>query len=297
MYDFIDRHYEGLEVHRDKVLQSKKKRARLVSLLELNPAAVGSVLVGAKIDAEVHLSIDPGATELGTWEAWTAYMEVAEAIFAITQTPKGRTTERVIDKKPRSLSGTGVEEFAHAGNWLTAFFLARTCRDEQRLEFLCNVSIEDLREAQVKSGVEFEEYVYYWISTLQDFTLDRSSVKSNLAKSFELSTPTGPSDPKREVLDLLILPQLNTFLRAAEGNTEKFNEGIEQGLRSFRSYYTATEERSKDIDGVVPMGLLSASCLAFDLSVENPEFQPEFNSDYLPERILNRFWERYFASQ
>lgn len=296
MYGFIERHYEGSEEYRNKALSSRERRARLISLLELNSSVAGAVLGGVRVEAEMHLAIDPGAGELSTWEAWTAYAEVAEALFAMSQASQGAVVERVIDKETRSLVGTGVAEFAHAGNWLKAFFLARTCRDEQKLESLCNVSVEDLREAQVVAGIEFEEYIYYWVSTLQDFTLDRPSVKANLVRSFELSTPDGDLDPRKDSFDLLIVPQLNAFLRAAERNTEKFNEGIEQGLLRFRSYYTATQERSEELGGVVPLGLFAIACLAFDLSTLYPEFTPEFNSDYLPGNILNRTWERYFLA-
>lgn len=294
MDSFIERHYESPEVFQSRVLESEDEREKAIPLLEMKSSLAGPVLSTVRVAALTHLAVDPRAGSLHTWEAWLAYAEVAESLFAVSEAPVNETIERKIGKKVRSLTGVGVSGFSDAGNWLEAYFLARTCRDEEKLEFLSRIPVDTIRSAQVESGFDYDEYVYSWISALQDYTLDRSTLSRNLLRALELSDPRENPDTDSGYLNKIILPQINALLRAAELNTEEFNQGLDKGLRSFRSYYTESPERAKDLNGVLPLGLFAISCMAFDLGNEHAGFNPEFNTDYLPDHILMRIWERYF---
>ncbi|MFE9242622.1 immunity 49 family protein [Nocardiopsis sp. NPDC006938] len=292
MSEHVERHYVSPEFFRSRALESEEEREQVVPLLETKSSLARPVLAWARVAFLTHLAVDPSAGDPRTRDAWSVCAEVAESLFAMSETPVRETVERVIGGRARSLPGAEGASFADAENWLTAFFLARTRRDAERLEFLCRIPVDRIRRAESVGGFVFDEYVYSWIHALQDHTLDRSTLSQNLLRAFELSDPSENPDTDGDYLRDIVFPQLNVFLRAAQLDTEEFNRGLEKGLRGFRSYYTQSPERAKDLDGVLPLGLLAVSCMAFDLGGEHSGFKPQFRSDYLPDHILARTWER-----
>ncbi|MEU0490900.1 immunity 49 family protein [Nocardiopsis sp. NPDC006139] len=284
----IARHDVGRSHYRDRVESFPEEIENQVSWLVRAPMMAGMALDSIALEARVCLSVDPAGTELLTWEAWTTWMQVAEAPFAMCVLEQGETTERVINQKPRTLHHLPPGPECDAGTWLTAFFLAVTCRDAKRVASLCQVTPEFLRQASQARGGAYDEYVYSWIAAIQDFILNRPSLGDNLHRAMELSTPANATISTPEALDHLVFPEIHSFYRLAEQDTEEFNEALEQGVLLFHSYYTSKEERVKDLDGVLPPHLFGVACLAYDTAGVAPGFNPDLESGYFPEHILKR---------
>ncbi|MFD6096005.1 immunity 49 family protein [Nocardiopsis flavescens] len=259
-----------------------------VSWLVTAPSMAGMALDNIALEAQVCLAVDPRAAELLTWEAWTTWMQVAEAPFAMCVLEPGQTTERMINQKVRTLHHLPPGPECDAGTWLTAFFLAVTCRDEKRVASLCGITPEFLREASEARGGAFDDYVYPWIAAIQDFILNRPSLGDNLYRAMELSKPENTTISTPENLDRLVFPVMNAFYRLVEQDTAEFDGAMEQGIRLFRDFYTSDEERARHSDGTVPLRLLGLACMAYDLARIVPDFHPDLDSPYFPVHILER---------
>ncbi|WP_306366548.1 immunity 49 family protein [Nocardiopsis sp. CC223A] len=266
----------------------EKYPEKQVSWLVDAPSMAGMVLDIIASETRVCLAMDPRAAELLTWEAWTTWMQVAEAPFAMCVLEPGETTERIINQKTRTLHHLPPGPECDAGTWLTAFFLAVTCRDEKRVASLCQVTPEFLRQASEARGGAYDEYIYPWIAAIQDFILSRPPLGDNLYRAMEMSTPANATISTPENLDKLVFPQVNTFYRLVQQDTEKFDEAVEQGIRLFHDFYTANEERSQNSDGTVPLRLLGLACMAYDLAQVVPGFDPDLDTPYFPKHILER---------
>ncbi|MEU3139921.1 immunity 49 family protein [Nocardiopsis alba] len=248
----------------------------------------GMVMDTVGLESLNYLSVDRRASEVTTWEAWTTWMQIAEAPFAMCVLEPEQTTERLINQKTRTLHHLPLGYTCGAGPWLNAFFLALTCRDEQRVASLCQISPEFLREASEHNGGAYDEYIYPWIAALQDFILNRPTLGENLYQAMDLSRPENATINDAEGLNSLVFPVMNTFYRLAQQDTAKFDEAMEQGLRLFHAFYTADEERAREEEGTIPLALFGIACLAYDLAQVAPDFNPDLDTPYFPVHILER---------
>ncbi|MFD7365809.1 immunity 49 family protein [Nocardiopsis alba] len=275
--------------HYQKFMEfSQERLEQPISWLTENPRMSGVAMETVGLEALTFLSMDSRASEITTWEAWTTWMQVAEAPFAMCALEPGQTTERLINQKIRTLRPIPLNHSCNAGGWLTAFFLAVTCRDEQRVASLCQISPEFIREASEAAGGGYDEYIYPWITALQDFILNRPTLGENLYQAMDLSRPKNTTINDAESLDSLVFPLMNSFYRFAQQDTAKFNEAMEQALRLFHAYYTADEERAENIYGTIPTHLFGIACLAYDLAQVVPDFDPDLVTPYFPKHILER---------
>lgn len=272
------------------------KRDAQVSGMVRAPFSVDISLNNLARSAKICLAMDPDASELHTWESWTAWMQVAEALLAMSTTPPGNTIERLIDHQARTLQGVTPGPSCDAGAWITAFFLAVSCRDEVRVHSLCQIPASLLKEAGESGGGGYDDYVYPWITAIQDYILNRPELGDNLDEAMRLSRPENASISSPEKLSAFVFPPINALYRLSQLDTEKFDEALGQGIQLFHDYYTADQERTKNLDGAVPLSLVGIACLAYDMNQVAPEFSPDLNSDYLPKHIVQRSWHGEFAT-
>jgi hypothetical protein len=265
-------------------------RAKQVARLEKTAKSASSALDSVYTDTLISLAVDPRAAQLETWRSWTTSMQIAHALFAVSTAPEGTEVECLIDQKTRHLAATGPRYFTNANNWLKAFFLAMTCREEQRWKELCHIPVDLMREAGESKGTRYNLYLYHWVSALQAYILNRPEFPEELSKAMELSDPQRAEIGSPEILNKLTFPPMNTLLKFAQGDSDAFNESLAKGVRLFRDYHTADEERAKKIDGAVPLPLLALACMGYDRSCHDPRFQLEVESDYLPKHIVERTW-------
>ncbi|MFI1282465.1 immunity 49 family protein [Streptomyces sp. NPDC020858] len=105
-------------------------------------------------------------------------MQVGSAPFTAGTAQEGPVAVRVgtLDEV-RKLPATGPQEYLHAGNWLTAFYLAAICRENDRLKQLAQVRLDRLHTAG------FDEYVLQWVDTLQTYWLQGPGLVENSSTS------------------------------------------------------------------------------------------------------------------
>ncbi|MFD3684385.1 immunity 49 family protein [Nocardiopsis sp. NPDC058631] len=286
----LPRHETSLPAYKRHLEKIQKKRESAVAGLVEAPFSVDISLNSLARSAKICLAMDPDASELYTWESWTTWMQVSEALLAMSTTPPGKTIERLINDKTRTLQAIGPSPSCDAGTWITAFFLAVSCRDEERVHSLCQIPASFLREAGESGSGGYDDYVYPWITAIQDYILNRPELADNLYEAMRLSQPEHASISSPEKLDAFVFPPINALYRLAQLDTDKFDEAFGQGIQLFHGYYTADQERTKDLNGALPLTLVGVACLAHDMNQIAPDFTPDLSSDYLPKHILQRSW-------
>lgn len=273
-----------------------ERRKFYVQWLVDSPFDAGGPLSGVDFQAQVCLAVDTEADKLETWEAWVTWMQMSEATLAVSTQEPGSQITRMINHEERILTAVEPDYFTNAGNWIQAFCLSVTCRDQERYRSLCHIPVETLKEAGESRGTKYNPHIYHMVSALQAFVLNRPGLMDHLAKAMELSDPENAEIGTPEGLNKLVFPQLNTLMYLVRRDSNGFNEALAQGLELFRSYYTYNEERAKSLDGGTPLTLLALACLAYDTAEVDPNFRFEVESGYLPKHILERDWYGEFPT-
>ncbi|MER6739055.1 immunity 49 family protein [Streptomyces puniciscabiei] len=251
-----------------------------IDRLEESTAAIDSRFNTAVMALRARCVIDPRVAKVETWEAAVDAMQLGSALFSVTSENEG-TVECRIHHKMRSLAATGPLSTASAGTWLTAFWLAVICRDQQRMTQLCEVPLERLRAPEG----QYDEYIYYWVDTLQTYWLRRPGLVEKLTATFQTSNPSEARIAPRDLLDGQLYPPINLFYHFIRKDEEGFSPALAEALKLHKTYWTLTEERAKDIDGSIALGPLAIACLAYDGG-----FAIQVESEYLPVHLLQRSW-------
>lgn len=243
--------------------------------------------------AKEALLADPEAGDLATWEAWVALMQYYGAAFAATTGPEGVDVECLIDHEARTMTGIGPRYFTNAGNWEMAFYLAVTCRAKGRVEDLCAIPVDLLKQAGESDGARYNEFTYHWISALQSYVTGEDTMLRELGRAIELSDPRHGAIGG-EYLNLVSFPQMDVFRCLLTGDSDKFNGALVQGLEWFRDYHAVERPGQGLLAGVVPLGLLAFACLAYDRNFSDRDFRLDVESDYLPRHIVQGSWRGEF---
>ncbi|MEU9012595.1 immunity 49 family protein [Streptomyces sp. NPDC048479] len=224
--------------------------------------------------------VDPRAAAAETWEAAVKAMQLGSALFAVTSASEG-TVECRIDRKMRILPAIGPRSFADAGNWLTAFWLAVVCREQQRMTQLCEIPLERLRSPEG----QYDEYIYSWVDTLQTYWLRRPGLVEKLTAAFQASDPGVARVAPRDLLQGLLYPPINLFYHFVRKDEEGFSPALEEALKLHKAYWTLDEDREADLDGTIALGPLAIACLAHDGGIPI-----QIESEYLPKHLLQHGW-------
>lgn len=263
---------------------------RWASVVERNPDNVDLALSTIHLDALFSTASDPDVAYLDTWECWVASMQIHHAMFIMSRNPWKTKLQFLIHRKVRHTNGIDPIYSANASNWIKTFFLTSICRDAERRRELCEIPVEFIKESGESDGAQYNPYIYHWISALQALILNRPGLGEELLSAMELSDPDRVDFGSAETLNMLTFPQMNTFLRLVEGDKDKFNQALAEGLVLFHEYQIGDEDNFNDIEGIVPLGLLAMACIAYDNSQHDPEFALEVESGYLPKFLVNGAW-------
>ncbi|MGW1191269.1 immunity 49 family protein [Streptomyces sp. NPDC002559] len=234
--------------------------------------------------ARIRCVGDPDAVMLETWESWLLAMQVHSAVFAATFTDQ-ETVPCKIRQAERQLATTGPQFYLNAGTWLNAFFLALICRETARLDMLAQVPASLLRDC----GGVADEYVYAWVETLRSFWLRRDDVGQHLVRAVDLSAPEHARIMDPETMSKLEYPPMMMFYRYLRNDAAGFNEALNDALRWHKEYWTADEDRTQNIEGVVAIAPLAIACLAKANGIPI-----EVESGYLPTALLDFSWRGEF---
>ena len=271
-----------------------EEREDWLQRLEKRPYNIDISLGTIYLDSLFSTASDPDVSLLETWEAWVASMQFHYTVFMLATHQPGTNLEILIDHKVRHLKAVGPMYCANASNWATAFFLTTICRSEEKRRELCEIPVDFIKKAGESDGAQYNPFTYHWISALQALILNRPGLGENLLAAMELSDPDRVDFGDADILNKITFPQMNTFLRHVEGDKDKFNEALAQGLTLFHEYQTSSEEHASDIEGIVPLGLLARACIAYDNSRHDPDFALEVESGYLPKHLLQGSWHGEF---
>ncbi|MCY0946463.1 immunity 49 family protein [Streptomyces antarcticus] len=232
--------------------------------------------------AKWHCLADPIADRFTTWEAWILAMQAGTALFAAGQATEGTVTCRIgVNGEERELPATGPQEYLHAGNWLTAFYLTAICRENERVNQLAQVPLSFLRE----SGAEFDDYLYSWVETLQNRWFGRQETWDTLVRAVDGTDPANVRIAEKELMLKILYPPLNLFHRYLSQESELFNEALAEALTWHKEYWTTSEARARSAEGLVALGPLAIACMAHDAGMPI-----EVESEYLPKELLEFGW-------
>jgi hypothetical protein len=202
---------------------------------------------------------DPTAAEFPTWEAWVTAMQTGSALFAAGTAAEGPVPCRIGSMgEVKNLPATGSRDHLHAGSWLTSYYLAVICRENDRLHQLAQVPVWFLRA----SGAEFDEYVYAWVETLQNAWFRRPEMWDTLVTAVDGTDPDVTRVADRETMLKVLYPPLELFHRYQRQDAVRFNSALADAL-----------------------GPLAIACMAHDAGMPI-----EVESEYLPQHLLRRSW-------
>jgi hypothetical protein len=243
----------------------------------LRPQALGAALTLA----QQYCALDPQAMKFETWQAWVTAMQTGSALFAAGTAPAGTTVVCRIKERERTLPATGPESHLNAGTWVTSFYLAMICRDNDRLRRLAEVPVSLLRD----SGAAFDEYAYSWVETLQSFWLGRQDVGDKLVAAVDGTKAEALRYADADLMSKILYPPLILLYRVIRRAPAEFNKALADALRGHKAYWAADETRATSADGLVALGPLAMACLARDQGIP-----VEVESDYLPKALLEYAW-------
>jgi hypothetical protein len=225
---------------------------------------------------------DPRAAEFPSWEAWVTATQVGSALFAAGTADEGPVPCRIGSSgETKQLPATGPQDYLHAGNWLTSFYLAVICRENARVNQLAQVPVSFLRA----SGAEFDEYIYSWVETLQHLWFGRQAVWDTLVTAVDGTDPQRAPIAGPELMLKILSPPLDLFQRYLRREPEQFNASLVDALTWHKEYWTANEARSRSAEGLVALGPLAIACMAYDA-----DMPIDVESEYLPKALLKRSW-------
>ncbi|WP_234433452.1 immunity 49 family protein [Streptomyces sp. NRRL WC-3549] len=232
--------------------------------------------------AQWHCLTDPTASEFLTWEAWVTAMQTGSALFSAGTATSEPVQCRIGSRgEVTNLPATGPQDYLHAGNWLTSFYLAAICRENERANQLAQVPISFLRA----SGAEFDDYIYAWVEALQNAWFGRRETWSALAAAISGTNPTATQIANKELMLKILYPPLELFHRYQRQEADEFNTVMTEALNWHKEYWTGNEARSMSSEGLVALGPLAIACMAYDAGIPI-----EVESEYLPEDLLKRSW-------
>ncbi|GAA2286278.1 hypothetical protein GCM10010145_65970 [Streptomyces ruber] len=256
-----------------------------IGFMEKTPEWFTNALATAVSILDVRCDVDPQADKVETWEACVTAMQVGSALFESAQADTTTIECRIAHKMCTIRAGALPR--AHAGNWLTAFWLACICREKKRMTRLCQFPVARMREAEG----DLDAYIYDWVEALQAYWLERPEFGDKLVAAVEGTDPEVLRHASRDSVLQIMYPPMNLLTQLARGDQEKFNAELAKALEWHKEYWTGNEDRALDPEGAIALGPLAVSCLAveagFTLTVE---------SEYLPKSLLDGGWVNEFPT-
>ncbi|GAA0907089.1 immunity 49 family protein [Streptomyces thermoalcalitolerans] len=283
---YVPRHefpLEGAEVRAEKLDRNARER---IGGLERSPDGFNMALGTSLLAAQTHCATDPRAAQLPTWEAWVTAMQVGSALFTAATATEETVSCRIADK-PRTIRAVGPRRYTDAGNWLTAFWLAVICREQERMTRLLHVPLPLLRA----SGAVFDDYIYAWVEALQVAWRQGGDLGELLSAAMGGTAPDSLRVADPELVLKVLYPPINLFCRYLTRQHEEFNEALYDALRWHKEYWNGNEERRGSSSGLVALGPLAVACLAHDAG-----FPIEVESEYLPKHLLTGSWLNEFET-
>ncbi|MFG2193077.1 immunity 49 family protein [Streptomyces sp. NPDC048639] len=281
MVTSVARHGYPTDVASDGLASLDKTADWVLKRIEGSEVARTQALDTMLALATSRCATDTEAVQFETWEAWIMAMQTGSALFAAATAAEGTSVTCRIREQEKIIPATGAQPHVNAGTWITAFYLAMICRENERLKQLADVPVSLLRD----SGAVFDEYIYSWVETLQSFWLGRQDIGDKLVAAVDGTAPEAARQSDAELMSKILYPPIILFYRYLRQDHEQFNIALSDALRWHKDYWSATEDRAMSSDGLVALGPLAIACLARDQG-----FPIEIESEYLPKALLEYAW-------
>lgn len=246
--------------------------AEALARLAQEPTGVGGAFALALELGHARCAADPEVAQLDSWDAWATAVQLGAALFTGAQPQECRLGGDLV----RQLPTIPAEPPADARAWLDAFYLAVACRQQDRLERLCQVPLEVLRQDE-----SVDEYVLHWIDTLQTYWLERpmDDVVEKLLATMTTSAPEAVTRAPKDFVNRIDYQPVALFHRLVTRDHDAFAEALAEALAHHGEYWgDSAAPRAR-----VALGPLAMASLAYDYG-----FPVAPNQPYLPTYLLNR---------
>lgn len=174
----------------------------------------------------------------------------------------------------------------HAIDWVHAYALALSCRDQRALNVLCQVSAALLRE----SPTECDEFVFSLVEALRALHQGRHDVALALLETVLKTDPSSFHVAPAWAFDVA-LPFVDIVRRFILKEHDAFDHALAGALELHRTYYEKVPEWGFDPRSYVATLTLGVACLAVDHG-----FPIEVDSAYIPDLILRPIADAPFTT-
>jgi Immunity protein 49 len=137
----VARHRYPADAASDGVASLDKTADWVLERIERSEVARAQALGVMLSLATTRCATDPEASRFETWEAWVMAMQAGSALFAAATAPEATSVTVRIREQKKVLPATGPQSHVNAGTWVTSFYLAMICRENQRLQELAQVPV------------------------------------------------------------------------------------------------------------------------------------------------------------
>ncbi|MER7466433.1 immunity 49 family protein [Streptomyces sp. NPDC097981] len=233
----------------------ERAAAGALEQLTRDPSGLGDAFAAAVALAHARCADDPKASDVTTWDAWATAVQLGCALFTGAEPMECHLGEDLVTRLP----ALPAVPPADARAWLDALYLAVVCRQKERIDRLCRVPIERLREDD-----SVDEYVLHWIDTLQTyFATTRQSmdeVVDKLLAAIQASMPERIARAPKEFVNGIDYQPVALFHRLITGDRDAFAETLAEAVAEHAGYWgTSQAPRAR-----VALGPLAMAALAHD---------------------------------
>jgi hypothetical protein len=221
-----------------------------------------------------RLSIDPAARERATLDSARVAEQAWVALFAKAQSGEGDTLQIPFEETRVVVNRTGITDYIHLNTWFLAYRWATLARDREALAILASFDLETL----LHHG-RFDSHMIALFKALRAFDTGDLNWPNYISEGMaHIGSPEVASREEAMYLQLDLFGLLASF-----GDQAEFTRQLETALKSYRAYWSATEERREDPES-------QAALMIAALAVKGQDqagMAIEVESDYLPAGIVN----------
>jgi hypothetical protein len=254
-------YFEDLERMSVRIEMARRSSDVLTSLASIAEGVYMTGSVVAPDDAQTGFAIRVAA------QANTATLVFAHIEAPPRYCPLG-------DGPPVTYDVPTDESHVHGGRWVQAFRQAVVSRQPDLLGHLKTIPGELLRLSSTRGDQISNDWDEFHRAILTDRLFTRHpafvSVTEWAARAQQRSR-----DGKAVIL--LTVPYLDVLRSMEQLDEAKFSVALAEALRMHKKYWGGTEERRRDLNGLVSLKLTAAAALAWDRGLR---FDVE--SDYMP---------------